>query len=125
MEGYTVTIKETSKDLTARERLMMKDRSNAIPLDSAVTVETPLVINPESYAILSIHNDLSENPDYEKYMIVDSAGNKYITGSVNFWNAFKSIWDEMINENEPFSIEVYKLESKNYKGKQFLTCSII
>ena len=125
MEGYTVTIKETSKDLTARERLMMKDRSNAIPLDSAVTVETPIVINPESYAILSIHNDLSDNPDYEKYMIVDSAGNKYITGSVNFWNAFKSIWDEMIKENEPFSIEVYKLESKNYKGKQFLTCSII
>lgn len=125
MEGYTVTIKETSKDLTARERLMMKDRSNATPLDSAVTVETPLVITPDSYAVLSIHNETSENPDYEKYMIVDKDGNKYITGSVNFWNSFKSIWDEMSKENKEFQIEVYKLESKNYKGKQFLTCSII
>lgn len=125
MEGYTVTIKETSKDLTARERLMMKDRSNATPLDSAVTVETPLVITPDSYAVLSIHNESSDNPDYEKYMIVDKDGNKYITGSVNFWNSFKSIWDEMTKENEDFQIEVYKLESKNYKGKQFLTCSII
>lgn len=125
MEGYTVTIKETSKDLTARERLMMKDRSNATPLDSAVTLETPLVIVPDSYAVLSIHNESSDNPDYEKYMIVDKAGNKYITGSVNFWNSFKSIWDEMSKEDEDFQIEVYKLESKNYKGKQFLTCSII
>lgn len=125
MEGYTVTIKETSKDLTARERLMMKDRSNATPLDSAVTVETPLVITPDSYAVLSIHNESSDNPDYEKYMIVDKDGNKYITGSVNFWNSFKSIWDEMTKENEDFQIQVYKLESKNYKGKQFLTCSII
>ena len=125
MEGYTVTIKETSKDLTARERLMMKDRSNATPLDSAVTVETPLVITPDSYAVLSIHNESSDNPDYEKYMIVDKNGQKYITGSVNFWNSFKSIWDEMSKENEEFQIEVYKLESKNYKGKQFLTCSII
>lgn len=125
MEGYTVTIKETSKDLTARERLMMKDRSNATPLDSAVTLETPLVIIPDSYAVLSIHNESSDNPDYEKYMIVDKAGNKYITGSVNFWNSFKSIWDEMSKEDEEFQIEVYKLESKNYKGKQFLTCSII
>lgn len=125
MEGYTVTIKETSKDLTARERLMMKDRSNATPLDSAVTLETPLVITPDSYAVLSIHNESSDNPDYEKYMIVDKDGNKYITGSVNFWNSFKSIWDEMTKENEDFQIQVYKLESKNYKGKQFLTCSII
>lgn len=125
MEGYTVTIKETSKDLTARERLMMKDRSNATPLDSAVTVDTPLVIIPDSYAVLSIHNESSDNPDYEKYMIVDKNGQKYITGSVNFWNSFKSIWDEMSKENEEFQIEVYKLESKNYKGKQFLTCSII
>lgn len=125
MEGYTVTIKETSKDLTARERLMMKDRSNATPLDSAVTVDTPLVITPDSYAVLSIHNESSDNPDYEKYMIVDKNGQKYITGSVNFWNSFKSIWDEMSKENEDFQIEVYKLESKNYKGKQFLTCSII
>lgn len=125
MEGYTVTIKETSKDLTARERLMMKDRSNATPLDSAVTVDTPLVIIPDSYAVLSIHNESSDNPDYEKYMIVDKNGQKYITGSVNFWNSFKSIWDEMSKEDEEFQIEVYKLESKNYKGKQFLTCSII
>jgi hypothetical protein len=30
-----------------------------------------------------------------------------------------------MGDEEQFSIEVYKKDSKNYKGKQFLTCSIV
>ena len=39
--------------------------------------------------------------------------------------AVKEIFEEMQNENEAYEIEVYKVDSKNYKGKQFLTCSIV
>lgn len=125
MEGYSVIIKESSREFTPRERLMLKDKSNAIRLDAEITADTPMVIQPEAYAILSIHNEMSDNVDYENYMVIDKAGNKYVTGSASFWNSFKSIWDEMKEEGEDYSIEVYKMESKNYKGKQFITCSIV
>lgn len=125
MEGYSVTIKEVSKDLSARERIKLKDTTNAIKLDSAVTPDTPLMITPDAYAILNIHNEKSDNVDYENYVILDKSGNKYVTGSPSFWQAFLEIWIEMEKENEPYDIEVYKMESKNYKGKSFLTCSIV
>lgn len=124
MEGYKVTIKETSRELTARERIMMKDTTNAIKLDE-VANEDHFVVTPVAYAILSIHNEKSDNVDYNNYVIVDEAGNKYVTGSESFWSAFIEIWDEMKDEAEPYQIAIYKMESKNYKGKMFITCSII
>lgn len=125
MEGYKVTIKEVSKELTARERIMMKDTSNATKLDEAASGDAPLVIQPDAYAVLGIHNEKSDNVDYDNYIIMDKAGNKFVTGSPSFWTSFKEIWEEMANEDEEYSIEVYKKDSKNYKGKQFLTCSIV
>ena len=125
MEGYKVSIKEVSKELTARERIMLKDTSNAIKLDQATSSDEPLVITPVAFAILEIHNEKSDNVNYENYIIMDASGNKYVTGSPSFWNSFIEIWDEMEDEPEEYSIEVYKMESKNYKGKQFLTCSIV
>lgn len=123
MEAYKVTIKESSKELNARERIMLKDTTNAIKLDEAA--EDKLVITPVAYAVLGIHNEKSDNVDYDNYIIVDDAGNKYVTGSESFWKSFIDIWLEMADEKEPYQIEVYKLESKNYKGKQFITCSIV
>lgn len=125
MEAYEVKVIETSKELTARERIMLKDTTNAIKLDEAVKGGDHLVITPVDYAVLAIHNEKSDNIDYENYIIVDDTGNKYVTGSASFWKSFKDIYDEMRGETEPYQIEVYKVESKNYKGKMFLTCSII
>lgn len=125
MEGFKTSIKEVSKDLTARERIMLKDTSNAVKLDEAANGETPLVITPVVYAVLDIHNEKSDNKDYENYIIVDANGTKYVTGSPSFWTSFMEIWTEMADEEETYSLEVYKKDSKNYKGKKFLTCSII
>ena len=123
MKDYEVKIAGSSHDLTARERLMYKDTSNAIRLDEA-TAKGAIVITPVAYAVLEIHNEKGDDKDYNNYIVVDSEGNKYVTGSSSFWKAFEDIWDEMSGENEPFEIEIYRLESKNYKGKQFITCSI-
>lgn len=126
MTVFSVSIKEVSKELTARERIMLKDTSNAVKLDEAADGESPLVITPTAYAVLSVHNEKStDNKDYENYVILDESGTKYVTGSSSFWSSFIEIWEEMKDEGEAYSIEVYKKDSKNYKGKKFLTCSIV
>ena len=125
--GYSVRVAESSKALTAREKIMYSDTSNATKLDDLVTLESPMVITPAEYAVLSVHNERSENVDYEVFVIIDANNNKYVTGSQSFWNSFSDIWATMHEEeiNEQYDIEIYKKESKNYKGKYFLTCSIV
>ena len=123
MEDYKVEIKESSKDLSARERISLKDTTNAIKLDEALA-EGDVIITPVDYAILSIHNEKGEDKDYENYIIVDKSGTKYVTGSSSFWSSFIEIYEEMKDEDEEYSILAYRVESKNYKGKYFLTCSI-
>lgn len=124
MTGYSVEIKESSKELSAKERIMFKDTSDAVKLDLACDEEA-VIITPASFAVLGIHNEKSDNKDYDNYILQDENGEKYVTGSPSFWDSFMNIYNEMKEETEKWSIKVYKLDSKNYKGKQFLTCSII
>lgn len=121
--NYAVKIVETSKELSAKERIAIKDTGDAIKLDKACEGQEVIFV-PESYAVLAIHNEKSDNTDYENYIITDTEGTKYVTGSKSFFNSFKSIWEEMENESEEWALKCYKLDSKNYNGKQFLTCSI-
>lgn len=130
MTNYKVTVTEASRELSAKEKIMLKDTSNAIKLDEACEV-SPLTFSPVMYAILSVHNEKSEDKDYMQYLIVDKEGNKYVTGSKSFWQSFIDIWEEMqgiVNEDgsvEDYIIEVYKRDSKNYKGKKFISCSLV
>lgn len=126
MTGYSVKIREASKELSKKERVMLKDTSDALKLDEVIQGEA-LIINPAYYAVLDVHNEKSDNVDYPVYLIVDSNGTKYVTGSEAFWTTFSDIWDEMTDgdDTEPWELKCYKLDSKNFKGKQFLTCSII
>ena len=127
---YSATVKEASKELTPKERLMLKDLSNAESLDLVTTEaefnNTKTTINVDFYAKLSVHNEKAEDKDYETLVVVDKNGTKYYTGSQSFATAFMDIYEEMteVGEDE-IDIEVYRKESKTYKGKQFITCSII
>lgn len=128
--NYSVKVATSSRQLTPREKLMFSDTSNASKLDDVVEVGSTIVITPVDYVVLTVHNESSENKDYEVYVIVDKGGEKFVTGSTSFWNSFCDIWDVMCDaiadgEAEEYQIEVYKKESKNYKGKYFLTCSVI
>lgn len=124
MTGYSVKIVNASKELSARDRVAVKDTTNAIALDDA-TKETPLVIGIDYYVELAVHNEKSEDKDYKKYVVVDKSGNKFVTGSESFFTAMLEIMDEMSDSGEDFEIQVYRMPSKNYKGKEFLTCSIV
>jgi hypothetical protein len=125
MDGYSVEIKDCSKELTAREKIAIKDTSDATKLDDAVTETAPIVITPVAFAVLAVHNEKSDNKDYEDYIIIDKDGTRYRTGSESFWTTFRDIWYDMSGEDEEYSIKAYKLPSKNRQGKYFLTCSII
>lgn len=130
MTGYSVKIVDASKELTKKERVMLKDTSDALKLDDVIHGE-PIIINPDYWVKLMVHNEKSDNVDYSVYLIVDKNGTKYVTGSESFWTTFSDIWDEMTDEmtgdgnDEEWQLKCYKLDSKNYKGKQFLTCSVI
>lgn len=123
MNGYSVAIKESSRELTAKQRIALKDTTAAVKLDEATQVE-PVIINVDMYAVLAIHNEKSENPDYDNYIVVDKNGTKYVTGSASFWSSFMDIFTEMEGEDEAWTLKVYRVPSKNYKGKDFITCSI-
>ena len=126
MEGYKTTIRYSSKELTPKERVAMKDTGNCISLDEA-TADENVKIDYAAHVILDIHNERSDNKDYHKTIVIAKDGTKYITGSDSFTTALTDIVDEM-NDcgcGDEITIEVYRKESKNYKGKSFITCSIV
>ena len=121
--AYTAEITKCNKELTKKERVMYKNASDCKRLDDETIKTGSLVIAPELWLELSVHNDKAKNPDYTQYIIVDKDGTSYLTGSENFMANFLSIAEEM--EGEPFEVEVYRKPSKNYNGKDFLTCKLI
>ena len=129
MREYEVNIKEVSKELSRKEALALKQGDFAIKLDTATRVE-PVDIDVDYYAVLSVHNEKSENKDYELYVIVDKEGQSYTTGSPSFWRSFMEIWDTMTDDSftgepEPWKVRVSRRPSKNREGKDFLIATII
>ena len=61
MKGYTSTVREVSKEISVKEKIMLKDTSNAISIDT-LTQEASfnnekVLIDVDYYAILDIHNE--------------------------------------------------------------------
>lgn len=126
MKGYSVKITDAIVELTAKEKIMCKDFTNATSLDEATTENDELIINVANVVTCEVHNEKSDNKDYIKYVVIDTAGNKFVTGSESFATSLLDIVDEMHDAGEEeITIKVYRMDSKNYKGKQFITCSVI
>ena len=125
MADYTVKIIESSRELTPKERVMFKDFSNAQKMEVVMDGDT-LIMQPDTWALCEVHNPNSKkNTDYKVIVIIDKAGNKYKTGSETFIRNFIDILAEMEGATEDWSLEIYGRPSKNYEGKQFLTCSVV
>lgn len=126
MEGYKANITFASKELTGKEKVMLKDLTNAVSLDDATEGNAPLVVDLDYYALIHIHNERSEkNKEYDVCVIVDKSGTKYRTGSVGFRTSLEEIVEDMADTGEEWSLSVYRMPSKNYKGKSFITCSVV
>lgn len=128
---YEVKITETSRELTKKERVAIKNTTGAIRLDAVAPEpgEGEFCLVPDFYCLLEVHNDraTSENKDYTQLIIVDTEGTVFLTGSNSFIESFVGIWEEMEGQdyNDPFTICVSKQPSKNRTGKYFLTCNIV
>lgn len=127
--NYTATITESSREFSAKERVMFKDLGNAESMidyaRAAMEQGGKATIDVADFAVISIHNEATDDVDYTNYLLIDKNGNKYYTGSESFWNSFKNIYNEMKDSDEEWGIELNLLPSKNYKGKEILTCSLI
>ena len=127
MKGYEVNIVSSTKELSPKEKIKLKDLSNSINLDNATQEQGKVVIDYDYHVLLNIHNEKSKDrKDYQNVVVVDKDGTKYNTGSESFLTTLEDITGEMLSAGEEdFSIEVYRKDSKNYKGKQFITCSVL
>lgn len=123
-KDYSVKIAYSKNELSARDRIKLKDISDAIQLDEVCN--EPVIIDVDNYVVLEVHNEKSDNKDYRKIVVIDKNGQKYVTGSDSFLRSLEDIVDEMADAGEDdIQIKCYKKDSKNYKGKQFITCSIV
>lgn len=123
---YIVKIADSSRELTAREKLKFSDTQACISLDALIDENGgKVVLKPVDYVGLQIHNDHAENVDYTKFIVIASDGNMYSTGSQSFKDSFIQIMEVMEDSGETdFEIECYKVKSKNYNGS-FIKCSIV
>lgn len=127
MENYTVTILESSKELTAREKIRARNFANAASFDQMLTDDSEsFSFAPLAYTVLAVHNESSENKDYTVFLIEDTSNNLYRTGSEAFFSRFKEIFTTMREDapDEDYTISVFKRPSTKYKGKFVLLCQI-
>ena len=124
--NYKVTINYCSKELSAVEKIKVKDLSDCVKLDAVTKTEGQILIDPAFYAVVDVHNEKSDDKDYKNYIIVDKNGTKYYTGSESFWSSFTNIMDELSDAGveDGVMIKAYRLPSKNREGKDFITCSL-
>ena len=120
--NFSVEIVESSRELSKVEKVRMKDTADCQKLDE-LSKEGEVVITPSDYAILSVHAVTQRGAcDYRNLVIVDAVGRKYCTGSEPFIRSFLDIFGEL--KGEDYQIKVVRKPSKNFSGKEFLTCSI-
>ena len=127
MEGYSVKIITASKELSAKEKIRIKNFTNALQMDDIIQDSEHFMLDYDYHVVMEVHNENSknQNKDYRKVVIVDRAGKAYVTGSESFLTAMEDIVSEMSETGEDFALDCYKVDSKNFQGKQFITCTVI
>ena len=134
VKDYEVKIVSVYDDsaLSLEDRIAMKLFSDNISINGKCeeSEDKSVVINVANYAVMRVHNERSDNKDYNVFCLIDTDGTHYTTSSESFWNTFSTIADEL-KDNEidlaktPITIKCILKPSKNRQGKDFLTCTII
>lgn len=123
---YSAKVVEATRELTGKERVAIKMFTDAYQLDEITpNYEDGVLINVDYVAKVAVHNEKSDNKDYDKYIYVDKDGTMYVSGSETLYRTYQEIAEEMEDEDEDWAIKVIRKESSNYKGKYFLTCVIV
>lgn len=123
---YKAELVSATRELSAKERVAVKMFIGAEQLDELTKRdENGVLIDIDYVAVVEVYNEKSDNKNYNKYVYVDKDGTMYISGSETLYRTYEEIAEEMEGEQEPWSIKVIRMESTNYKGKDFLTCMLV
>lgn len=121
---YSIKVKNAMKELSKKEQVQLKDLSDAIKIDNATKEQGTLMIyNVKNVITAAVHNDNASPADYNNFIIIDEEGNRYVTGSEAFGRRLEEIIDDM--EGEEFGLKCFRRPSKNYAGRDFLSCAVI
>lgn len=129
MEGYRAEIIEGSRVFNKVEKILITAGTHT-PLEADIA-QADVVVDIEWWAKVAIHNEKSENKDYNVFLVKDKmTGIIYQTSSSSFIASFENIWNIMTEDMEDtthpcYSIVCKQKESNNYKGKFFFTCDIV
>ena len=127
---YNTQIVSSSRELTAKERITLKDFNDCIGLDTVTNETDGIILDPEVIVEVQVHNERAkDDKDYTTIIILDKNGTKYSTSSNSLRDSIADIMDELKalskEERADLKINVFKKPSKNYSGKFFLTATVI
>ena len=127
---YSTKIVSSSRELTVKEKITLKDFNDCTALDTVVTIDTGFIINPDVIVEVQVHNERAkDDKDYSTIVILDKDGTKYSTSSNSLRDSISDIMDELADLDETdkadLKIKVFKKASKNYTGKYFLTATVV
>ena len=125
MENRAVktTLTYANCELSAREKIKMKDISDSRPISE---LQTGDIITVDVWALVQVHNENLDEQDYQNLIIKTPQGEKYHSSSNRFFLVVDGIQSELddAGESGAFDIRVVKKQSKNNSG-QFLTCALV
>jgi len=127
---YNTKIVSSSRELTAKERITLKDFNDCIGLDTVTNDTDGIILDPDVIVEVQVHNERAkDDKDYSTIVILDKNGTKYSTSSISLRDSISDIMDELTDlsdeERADLKIKVFKKPSKNYTGKFFLTATVI
>lgn len=123
---YSATVVESNKELTAKQRIMLKDISAARNINDILKEVPELILDIDLIAAIDVHNEQAkDNEDYTVYSMIDVEGERYQTSSESFYQQYMDIFNEMQGSEESWQIKVYKQQSANDATKSFITCTIV
>lgn len=117
------TLTYANCELSAREKIKMKDISDSRPISE---MQTGDIITVDVWGLVQVHNENLDDPDYQNLIIKTSQGEKFHTSSNSFFLSLDDIQSELDSAGETgsFDIRIVKKQSKNNSG-QFLTCALV
>ena len=127
---YSTKIVSSSRELTVKEKITLKDFNDCTGLDTVVTNEQGFIIDTDVIVEVVVHNQRAkDDKDYTTIVILDKDGTKYSTSSNSLRDSISDIMDELADlsdeDKADLKIKVFKKPSKNYSGKYFLTATVV
>lgn len=112
---YEQRVIASSKDLSKKDLLRLKDTSAALKLNDEVKADgSKLRLIITGYAFLEVE---TESETFKKLVLTDSDMNQYQTGSEVLGNSIVQIFEDLGDEIEDgVVVDIFKKKSKNQNG---------